>query len=680
MNNNNGMRYCVNAMVCLLLFISATIARANPEDSNNYEVGVGIYDITGEIVETPYFGYADPLLKSGGLRDRQYARAFIVQEPSQAPVVFVNIDKGGMFMAVNQAVMARLQTKYNGLYNDANTVISATHTHVASGGHSHYPLYKLSSGGFYKKSFDVLVDGIVAAIERAHNSLAPGRIYFNRGSLTNASVNRSRVAYENNVDAAQFSDIDDDMLVLKFVQGTDNEVGMIAWFGVHPVSLPKTWKLASGDNKGNAAMRFEAYKNATYGENPGFVAAFANSNAGDMSPNLNMPGPDQPSASSSGPGATPEDSLLIIGGRQYQTAKTLYNTASTTLSGPVRFASRYSDFSTMTVEAAHTNGAGAQFTCEPALGTSFAAGAEDGRSGLFQEGLTKDPNFGTALDRCHAEKPIFVPTGLVDFLTATPQILPTSILQIGQLGLLALPAEITVMAGRRARATVEQIAGTGITETIMAAYSDAYSGYVTTREEYASQQYEGASTHFGPWTAAAYRQEFARLAQVLANPLSDPWPVSEPAPPVLDEPSDSTTTVLFDDKPWFKNYGDVETDVASSYGKGDLVSVTFWGAHPSNDLQTEGTYLEVQRLVNGTWYTVATDRDQYTKLIWERNGVANSLITVTWQTLDSTPLGTYRIFHDGHEKNGWTGNISHYSGTSSTFTLNETPPPPPPGC
>ena len=162
--------------------------------TNNYEIGLGIYDITGQIAETNFFGYAVTTHRNKGIRDRQYARAYIIQEPSATPVVFVCVDKGAVFQAVTDAVMVKLQAAYGTLYTDQNVIISATHTHVGVGGCSHYGLYTTATGGYWGTNFDNMVDGIYEAIVRAHNHIAPGRIYYNKGTLTDASINRSLVA------------------------------------------------------------------------------------------------------------------------------------------------------------------------------------------------------------------------------------------------------------------------------------------------------------------------------------------------------------------------------------------------------------------------------------------------------------------------------------------------------
>ena len=63
------------------------------------------------------------------------------------------------------------------------------------------------------------------------------------------------------------------------------------------------------------------------------------------------------------------------------------------------------------------------------------------------------------------------------------------------------------MAGRRLLDTVRTaLAPAGVTHVVLAGLANAYAGYVVTPEEYTAQHYEGASTHFGPWTLGALQQ------------------------------------------------------------------------------------------------------------------------------------------------------------------------------
>ena len=103
----------------------------------------------------------------------------------------------------------------------------------------------------------------------------------------------------------------------------------------------------------------------------------------------------------------------------------------------------------------------------------------------------------------------------------TPPILPVQVATIGNVAIAAAPAEITTVAGRRLRATVEgALASRNVTHTILAGYANAYSGYVTTPEEYTLQDYEGASTHFGKWTLPGYQTVFERVANTLVDPTA----------------------------------------------------------------------------------------------------------------------------------------------------------------
>ena len=68
--------------------------------------------------------------------------------------------------------------------------------------------------------------------------------------------------------------------------------------------------------------------------------------------------------------------------------------------------------------------------------------------------------------------------------------------------MLIIPGELTTMAGRRLRNAVRaQLIAEGILDNsayvIVSGPANTYAHYITTREEYAVQRYEGASTIFG---------------------------------------------------------------------------------------------------------------------------------------------------------------------------------------
>ena len=71
--------------------------------------------------------------------------------------------------------------RYGDLYTEKNVAISGIHTHAGPGGYLQYVTYIITSLGFVRQSFDVLVDGIEKSIVAAHENLQPGSIFVSKG-------------------------------------------------------------------------------------------------------------------------------------------------------------------------------------------------------------------------------------------------------------------------------------------------------------------------------------------------------------------------------------------------------------------------------------------------------------------------------------------------------------------
>lgn len=640
--------------------------------SDSFMIGAGLYDITGPAAELGMMGYAVVSQKTSGIHSRLWSRAYVISSPCNGKrIAFVSADLGMIFQAVKAKVVQKLQARYGDLYNADNVMLSATHTHSGPGGHSHYALYNLTILGFDSQNFNNITEGIFQSIVRAHNNMAEGTIKVARGDLLNTSINRSSLAYEKNpaAEKAKYAyNVDKTMTVLRLAKRNGAEIGMISWFAVHNTSIGNQNTLISSDNKGYASYLFEKAKGTSYTSTNTFVAAFAQSNEGDVSPNI-YGGQD-------GGGANDYVSVQLSGQKQYDKAIALYNSATETLTGGIDYRHSYVNMAQKAVDAAYTSGNGYQTTCRAAIGMSFAAGAEDGPSDVpgFVEGMTWGGASWPSItlvpedQACHKEKIIFLPTGRMSPYPWTPEVLPVQIATLGGLAMIAVPFEMSTMSGRRVRESVVTKLGVqGIKYGVIVGLANAYSGYVTTREEYSAQHYEGASTHFGPWTLAAYQQEFDRLATALANRTS----VSAgPTPRDLTCCQSSLITgVVFDDKPLFGSFGDVLTNANASYNRGTTVKVVFQGGHPKNNLLTNSSFLEVQYWNGSTWVIVARDNDPHAWYQWARDGVANSKVTIQWTIPSSATPGTYRIYHRGHWKSGWDGSINAYSGTSRNFTV-----------
>ncbi|WP_019672044.1 neutral/alkaline non-lysosomal ceramidase N-terminal domain-containing protein [Psychrobacter lutiphocae] len=657
-----------------------------------YLIGVGRADITGAAAETGMFGYAARQVVEG-INDRLYAHAFIVAnagtDTDNNRIIYVSADMGAMFTAVKLAVLKKLQTKYGNLYNDTNVMLTATHTHVGNAGYSHQRLYQIASmddtqAGYSSQNFNAIVDGIVRAIAQAHNSLAPGYLSLAQGSLSGATRNRSEPAYNNNIDIDNYtSSVNERMTQLRFDSADGTPLGLINWFAIHPTSFSNKFTYLSADNKGYAQLGFADYISKQTGKP--FVAAFANADSGDVV----ATGGNANSASGFEGSPNEWENVIRDGSLQLDKALELWDKGHP-VSGAVDTRARWIDLNGYQIEANYTQGAGMKTLCAPARGYSFAAGAENGPSNIsgIYEGMTKTGQakstnqVNTSLlgnltrsafsiissfhtDECHAEKPVLLPTGKWGWVNSEQ---PVQIMRIGNLAIVAVPGEPTTMVGRRIRtAVLDKLSPLGVDTVVINGLANNYSGYITTREEYALQHYEGASTEFGPYQSNAYLQEYTQLAQALRDNL----PVSNSiTPPQLSNHQFAERPgVSFDDTPPHQYWGQVLTQPADSYHKGDTATTVFRGAHPKNNLRTDDTFLKIQRLISDQWIDYLTDKDFDTTYGWQREGISYSKVTINWRISADTPAGTYRIVHQGDWKNGADHSITPYTGISRPFLV-----------
>jgi neutral ceramidase len=657
-------------LAALLLVVPAAPAAA---DAAGYRVGVGIGDITGEAADVGMLGYADPAQTTAGLASRQWARAFVVADAGGNHVAFVSAEVDFVTQAVQMEVLRRLRARFGATYTDQNVVLTATHTHSGPGGFSEYTLWNLTTLGFEQKTFDALVNGILRAVENADADLAPGAVKIAEGALAGANVNRSLPAFDKDpaADRAAFPGaVDQRMTVLRFEQG-GRPVGLLDFFATHGTSMTPSNHLISADNKGYAAHLVESGRfGVDWVHRGAFVAAFAQTNAGDMSPNLRDGG-------AKGPTDDEFANTRIIGRLQADKALELFDNATEMLSGPVAARGRYVDFSNVAVSGEYTPDGRPRRTCPGALGQNFTAGAEDGPGPpivdegdlstnllLLAAGVVVNPT-PPEVRECQAPKQVFLGTGSQQ-PPWTPQVMPLQVLRIGQLAISTAPGEFTIVSGRRVRAAVDaELAGV-TSHQILAGYANAYAGYVATPEEYDTQNYEGAATHFGRYTQSAYAQELAKLAAALRD--GQPTPSAAQPPSLAGQRISVRPWPLADTPPLGRQFGSVLTQPATSYATGSDVRVDFVTGYPDNDLRDEGTFAEVQRQNGGAWATVSTDSEWQTVYRWKREYLGVSTAQITWSIPAATPAGTYRIVHHGDAKDLF-GTVRPFSGTSRAFTV-----------
>src|SRR3546814_5838349 len=103
----------------------------------------------------------------------------------------------------------------------------------------------------------------------------------------------------------------------------------------------------------------------------------------------------------------------------------------------------------------------------------------------------------------------------------------SSDLRIGDLYLIGVPAEVTIVAGLRLRRAVAEVVGVPVRKVLVQGYANHYMHYVTTPEEYDSQEYEGASTIFGRNELPALTQVSVGLARAMRS--GKPVPIGDKA-------------------------------------------------------------------------------------------------------------------------------------------------------
>jgi neutral ceramidase len=328
-------------------------------------------------------------------------------------------------------------------------------------------------------------------------------------------------------------------------------------------------------------------------------------------------------------------------------------------------------------------GAGEQTTCPSAYGYTFAAGSTEDGGGhfLFREGMTEQSwwldiiirwvtgaqKWTQAVKDCQSPKAILFETGTGD-VPLQSQIRSVSVARLGSLAIVAMPAEITTMAARRIRETTRLSLGPWVKHVIIAGYANGYGGYVTTPEEYETQQYEGGHTLHGKWSLPAYQQIISSIASsldsgsvVLKGPVYDDWRGKSA--------SKSLAGDLLDTLPDNSSYGDALPMNKLAFRAGEEVSAEFWSGNPSSDYRSGNNYLHVQKQTDGVWQSIHGDMDWSTIIRW-REEDTGMIARIVWHTPNKTAPGVYRIKHSGQYRNT-PGQLKEFEALSPEFEVME---------
>lgn len=446
--------------------------------SAGLSVGRGISDITGEAAECGMLGYGKTEQRTAGIHLRLRSRAFIFADAAAdgARVLLVVADLPLPMQNVTDEVLRRLAASYGDTYTAQNTLITTTHTHSGPGGYCGHLLYNLSTSGFRPATFTAIVDGIVEAVRFAHDDLAPAKVALSHGELRGASINRSPAAFDRNPvsDREFFPDRIDPHTSLVQIDRGEKTVGAIHFFATHGTSMTNRNLLISGDNKGFAAYHWErTHCGADYlAGQPDFVAAFAQTNPGDISPHVDGPVEYGPSRE--------EDELANtrqIGMSQFEDAVGQLD-KGTPIGTGVDSRLTYVDLSAVEVRGQFTPDGQPHRTGRPMIAAAMFAGTDEGEGFPgFQQGQGRNPfwdNISRGIYRLAGKlraaqqpKGMVLPAHLLNRLQPFIQeVVPVQLLRIGRLYLIGIPGEPTIVSGLRLRRTVASIVGADLDDVL----------------------------------------------------------------------------------------------------------------------------------------------------------------------------------------------------------------------
>jgi len=537
------------------------------------------------------------------------------------------------------------------------------------------------------------------------------------------------------------SDQDDEFALLRFDEGSKSK-GFLSWYAVHGTSLHENNTLISTDNKGLAAVLYETQTQPDRmpGNNT-FLAGFSQASVGDTSPNTlgarcpdGSPCNNQHSTCASdkkvklpfgsnvtvstclgrGPGYGDDVALAqsptgsydfksnqIIAQKQVDAAATVMQKPVDKLAGVAGTVNSVKLNVDMSKFAFTLPNGTAVKTCPAALGYGFAGGTTDGPGFAdFQQGQNSSDPHNRIWDVirfffkqpareqmvCQAPKRILLDVGNQHLpYDWAPAVVETQILQVGSMFILVVPGEFTTMAGRRLKEVVrrslrkvELLPDGQEPIVVIAGPANTYSHYITTREEYTAQRYEGGSTLFGPNTLDAYLYIYANMLVPALKPGAGKLARGPLGVINIGKAFHGSQRKMADTTPWGKSFGDVidqpdpQYTVPTSANPAIAnVTATFIAANPANDLRLERTYLEVQRYDPSTtiWQTLRTDSHPSTTMRWTAGSFGTSRMEVGWVVEPGTPTGRYRMLYWGNSKTPITGSINEFLGTTADFNL-----------
>jgi neutral ceramidase len=524
------------------------------------KAGFAKHEITCLIPGLGMMGYGQPHNTVQAVATPLWARAMVMEDLEHHTFILVHLEQAFVTMAIKEEILKQLAAEFpSWKITDANLMITAQHTHSAPGGYGHYPFYNFTIPGFQLKVFHTICSGIMEAIKLAYKDISSVKMSWGQHIVAadkDIAFNRSMKAFLHNDDAPPIQQDEWHLGINRQMQGliitTDDgkEKAFIHWFGVHCTSVSSFNHSIHHDNKGVAASLYEQ-------KHPGSMAFFMQEAAGDVSPNFIW---EKKIRQFRGKYKDHFESANFNGELQFREAEKIQGTKEIT--GRIQCFHQFMDMAQEVAPAAH--------------GIAFFEGTTDGQgipkilgntlrviSRLVKtKDLIRDSLGNKAFYEAHHPKDILLDhrngsfiglplrswkklpkipepsveafrscaiNGSLNTLPWAPAILPFQLVIIGPLAIVAVPGEITTTSAARLKEQISQdLSGHGVDHVIISSYSNAFMGYITTPEEYATQSYEAGHTIFGHGTLRGIMKGFKDLVDEFKFQKVSPHKRTEP--------------------------------------------------------------------------------------------------------------------------------------------------------
>jgi neutral ceramidase len=476
-----------------------------------------------------------------GWRSRLHARALVLEDRRGEAIVLVVADLPFVSILLHRRVaeLIRAETPIGA----DRLIISATHTHSGPGHFLDAESYNRQGSsvpGYDRALLEFLARRISAAVVVAWNTRATARLAWGESGVSGVTRSRSTAAGRSAPDTTLL------MLRVDVRRGSDTAfapAAALSLFAIHGTGNSPENDLWDADIQGRVMQQLEVRV-------PGTVHLFANGAEGDVSPvwadesrcippalrRTRLSGSRSPRSWEwvGQPEAKRRRCVAVAIAGMDSISRTIADRA-----GALFLSLRPGPPSEQTLvtrafvaQPLRGDHALPGLCPEAEPGAATVAGAEDLPTryrgwrflGVIPSAFEEGGRAARAPRGCQAEKrPALgsVLRRLTGVGRGFPESAQLSVVRIGGHLLAAVPLEATSAAGAlfaRHVAAAADSAGAPADRVAVVGLANGFAQYVATREEYRAQQYEGASTIYGPGTAEAFAEALAALTRELGPP------------------------------------------------------------------------------------------------------------------------------------------------------------------